>query len=132
MTFTEFCKTYCADSWPEEVRRAEYDAFLDTHTPEEAPEAPEDEAQLFERIGGAVGATVLPVLQKLEERVAMLEEGLAKHASHWRAGGSYAAGTFVTRSGSLWHCRKDYPTGTPGDESGAGEWRLVVKRGEVK
>jgi hypothetical protein len=124
MTFTEFCKTYCADNWSEEVRRTEYHAFLDVQTPEEVPEAPEDEAQLFERIGGAVGATVLPLIGKLEERIALLEEGLAKHAGPFRAGRSYKAGEFCTRSGALWHVKKDYAQGEPGDSP---DFRMVRK-----
>jgi hypothetical protein len=83
----------------------------------------------LEEIGAAVGATMRPIIEKLEARVAMLEQGLARHAGSWRAGRSYAAGEFCTRSGSLWHCRKDFASGAPGESP---DWKLVVKKGDAK
>jgi hypothetical protein len=87
----------------------------------------------FEVIGELVGGELKKrdeAIQRLEERLALLEQDKAKHCGPYRAGRHYAAGEFATRSGSLWHCRKDFAAGTPGDESG--EWKLVVKRGDVK
>jgi hypothetical protein len=86
----------------------------------------------FEVIGELVGGELKKrdeAIQRLEERLERLEEGKARHAGTWQTGRSYGAGEFATRSGSLWHCKRDFATGEPGASA---DWKLVVKRGEVK
>jgi hypothetical protein len=86
----------------------------------------------FEVIGELVGGELKKrdeAIQRLEERLERLEEGKARHAGTWQTGRSYGAGEFTTRSGSLWHCKRDFATGEPGASA---DWKLVVKRGEVK
>jgi hypothetical protein len=113
--------------WQKELARAEA-AETKTKLADSAA-AQSYDATLFEDIGRAVGQNVLPLIQKLEERITLLEAGLAKHAGPFRAGRSYRAGEFCTRSGSLWHVRKDYPIGEPGDSP---DFQLAVKRGEAR
>jgi hypothetical protein len=93
---------------------------------------PAEPALDFEVIGELVGGELKKrdeAIQRLEERLERLEEGKARHAGTWQTGRSYGAGEFATRSGSLWHCKRDFATGEPGASA---DWKLVVKRGEVK
>jgi hypothetical protein len=89
---------------------------------------PEEELAILETIGRELRKRD-DTIARLEERLERLEEGKARHAGTWQAGRSYGAGEFVTRSGSLWHCKRDFATGEPGASA---DWKLTVKRGEAK
>jgi hypothetical protein len=77
-------------------------------------------AEFANNIGEAMAMGEKP----LADRLALLEQGLAKHAGIWTENGLYKAGSFSTRSGALWHCSVDNPDGPPGKSSG---WTLVSK-----
>jgi hypothetical protein len=68
-------------------------------------------------------------IASLLQRVAELEsKKLPTYAGAHKEGTAYAAGSLVTRSGSLWLATAQTDE-TPGQ--GATSWRLIVKRGEA-
>jgi hypothetical protein len=69
-------------------------------------------------------------IKALEERLATMEKKIGdglRYRGVFEADTPYAPGDFVTRSGSLWHCRSRTE---PGDVPGQSDrWQLAVKRG---
>lgn len=64
-------------------------------------------------------------LTAAEARIAELESGPLKYEGPHESGRTYERGTFVTRSGSLWHCNRR-TNSRPGEDAA---WTLAVKAG---
>lgn len=99
------------------------------------------------RLGGGGGAVVVEVrhvddlsadFAALDERIE-IAKSLAREIGQapapaalpyqgvWKPGQTYSPGQFVTRGGSMWHCRNatEEPPGSGGEN-----WELAVKRGK--
>jgi hypothetical protein len=73
------------------------------------------------RFANILAGFIVAKVGQLERR---FEEQGRAYKGVWRDGRSYAAGSFVTHGGSMWHADKA-TTRKPGE----GDWCLAVKRG---
>jgi hypothetical protein len=80
---------------------------------------------MIDDVTGAIVDLIRRSLRPLHERIALLEQQPFTYDGPHEAGREYRKGTFVTLSGSLWHCNR--PTKERPGESDA--WTLAVKHG---
>ena len=79
----------------------------------------------LEKIGRLVGQIIRESTERLEKRIAELEQ--RDWVGTWTGGKSFAKNSIVSHDGSAWLAVRQYPEGKPGTPNSG--WKLIVKRG---